>query len=254
MVDAVKSGEVSAARLDEAVRKILRWKARLGLLRSRVVDVSRVASLVGAPENLAVAQQIADDGVALVRDGDGLLPLKTAPGAEGGLPYLTSVETRNRLVVVVLSRDVRGLSGRIFGREVRRRVPDANVVFLDSRTAAGAMDEVLRAAEEAEAVVVATFVAPEPGAAGAESGAGDPAGQLLQALLEHVADKTVVAAVGSPYVAQAFPQIRSYLCTFSSVAVSERSAVRALFGEIPTRGRLPVTIPGVAARGDGITR
>ena len=64
----------------------------------------------------------------------------------------------------------------------------------------------------------------------------------------------MVAAVGSPYVAQVFPQIRSYLCTFSSVAVSERSAVRALFGEIPTRGRLPVTIPGVAVRGDGITR
>jgi beta-N-acetylhexosaminidase len=254
MVDAVKSGEVSTVRLDEAVLKILRWKSRLGLPRSRIVDVGRVASLVGAPENVAVAQQIADDGVALVRDETGLLPLRAAPGAEGGLPYLTSVETRNRIVVLVLSRDVRGLSGRIFGREFRRRVPDANVIFLDPPTAAGATDEVLQAAEEAEAVVVAAFVAPEPGAAGAESGAGDPAGRLLQALLEQAADKTVVAAVGSPYVAQAFPQMRSYLCTFSSVAVSERSAVRALFGEIPTRGRLPVTIPGVAERGDGITQ
>jgi beta-N-acetylhexosaminidase len=252
MVDAVRIGEVPTARLDEAVLKILRWKARLGLPGSRVVDVSRVASLVGAPDNVAVAQQIADDAVALVRDEDGLLPLKAAPGAEGGLPYLVSVQTRNRIVVVVLSRDVRGLSGRVFGREFRRRVPDANIVFLDPRTAAGATDEVLQAAEKAEVVVVAAFVAPEPGAAGAEAGDGDPAGRLLQVLLERAADKTVVAAVGSPYVAQAFPQIRSYLCTFSSVAVSERSAVRALFGEIPTRGRLPVTIPGVAGRGDGI--
>jgi beta-N-acetylhexosaminidase len=254
LVDAVKSGEVPTARLDEAVLKILTWKARLGLPRSRVVDVSRVASLVGVPENVVLAQQIADDGVALVRDETGLLPLKPAPGAEGGLPYLTSVQTRNRIVVVVLSRDVRGLSGRIFARELRRRVPDANVVFLDPRIAGGATDEVLRAAEEAEAVVVAAFVAPEPGATGAEADSGDPAGRLLQALLERAADKTVVVAVGSPYVAQAFPQIRSYLCTFSSVAVSERSAVRTLFGEIPTRGRLPVTIPGVAERGDGIAR
>ena len=60
--------------------------------------------------------------------------------------------------------------------------------------------------------------------------------------------------VGSPYVAQGFPQIKSYLCTFSSAAVSERSAVRALFGEIPYRGRLPVTIPGVAERGAGVSR
>jgi beta-N-acetylhexosaminidase len=202
---------------------------------------------------VAVAQQIADDAVVLVRDEAGVLPLEATATAEGGLPYLTTTETRDRLLVVVLSRDIRGLSGRTFGREIRRRVPDANVVFLDKRIAAGAMDEVLRAADEAEAVVVAAFFAPEPGAAEADASGGDPAGRLVQAILDRAADKTVVAAVGSPYVAQAFPQIRSYLCTFSAVAVSERSAVRALFGEIPMRGRLPVTIPGVAVRGDGIT-
>jgi len=254
MVQAVESGEVATARLDEAVLKILRWKATLGLHRTRVVDVSRVASLVGRPEDAAVAQQIADDAVALVRDEAALLPLEATPAGEGRLPYLTTIETTNRFVVIVLSRDVSGPWGRVFGREVRRRVPDANVVLLDQRTAAGATDELLRSVEEAETVVVAAFVAPEPGEAEAGAGRGDPAGQLLEQLLDRAADKTVVVAAGSPYVAQAFPQIRSYLCTFSSAAVSEGSAVRALFGEIPTRGRLPVTIPGVAERGEGITR
>lgn len=255
MVEAVKSGEVSTARLDEAVLKILRWKAGLGLHRTRVVDVSKVPTLVGRPEDAALAQQIADDAVTLVREEGALLPLKAAPAAEGGLPYLTSsVETRNRLVAVVLSRDVGGPWGRVLGREVLRRVPDANVVVVDQATAAGATDDILRAVEEAEAVVVAAFVAPVPGEAEAGAGESDPAGRLLQQILERAADKTVVVAAGSPYVAQAFPQIRSYLCTFSSAAISETSAVRALFGEIPMRGRLPVTIPGVAARGDGITQ
>jgi beta-N-acetylhexosaminidase len=254
MVAAVKSGEISTARLDEAVLKILRWKAGLGLHRTRVVDVAQVAQRVGRPEDAARAQQIADDAVTLVRDGGNVLPLAASPPAEGGLPYLTSVQTRNRLVTVVLSRDVSGPWGRVFGREVRRRVPDANVIMLDRRTAAGATEEVLRAAQEAEAVVVAAFVAPEPGEAEAGAGHADPAGRLLQQILDQAADKTVVVATGSPYVAQAFPRIRSYLCTFSSAAVSERSAVKAVFGEIPTRGRLPVTIPGIAARGDGITR
>ncbi len=140
MVDAVKSGEVDVARVDEAVLKILRWKAGLGLHQSRFVDVSQVASLVGTPENVAVGQQIADDAVALVRDEAGVLPLEHTPTTAGGLPYLTTTGTRNRLVVVVLTPDVRGLSGRVFSREVRRRVPDANVVFLDQRTAAGATD------------------------------------------------------------------------------------------------------------------
>ncbi len=253
MVAAVKSGEISTARLDEAVLKILGWKAGLGLHRSRVVDVAQVPALVGRPEDAAVAQQVADDAVALVRDAADVLPLQAAPAADGGLPYLTAVETRNRLVTVVLSRDASGPWGRVLGREIRRRVPDARVVVLDRGTAGGAAEEVLRAVEEAEEVVVAAFVAPEPGEAKAGAGHGDPTGRLLQQILDRAGDKTVVVAAGSPYVAQAFPGIRSYLCTFSSAAVSERSAVRALFGEIPTRGRLPVTIPGVAARGEGIT-
>jgi beta-N-acetylhexosaminidase len=187
-----------------------------------------------------------------VRDDASLLPLEAAPVAGGGLPYLTSAETRNRLVVVVLSPDVSGPWGRVFGREVRRRVPDANVVVLDRKTARGATEDVLGAADEAEAVVVAAFVAPEPGEAEADTGPGDPVGRLLEQLLDRAGEKTAVVAAGSPYVAQPFPGIRAYLCTFSNAPVSERSAVRALFGEIPTRGRLPVTIPGVAHRGDGI--
>jgi beta-N-acetylhexosaminidase len=42
------------------------------------------------------------------------------------------------------------------------------------------------------------------------------------------------------------------MCTFSNATVSEVAAIKALFGEIPIRGHLPVTIPNVAQRGTGI--
>jgi beta-N-acetylhexosaminidase len=51
-----------------------------------------------------------------------------------------------------------------------------------------------------------------------------------------------------------FPEVQNYLCTYSFTTVSELSAIRALFGEIAIRGRLPVSIPGVARRGVGIDR
>ena len=59
-------------------------------------------------------------------------------------------------------------------------------------------------------------------------------------------------ALGSPYLLRNFPDVTAYLATFSSVPPSEIAAVKALWGEIPIRGRLPVSIPGMAAYGDGI--
>jgi beta-N-acetylhexosaminidase len=76
----------------------------------------------------------------------------------------------------------------------------------------------------------------------------------LQSILDHAAAKTALIAVGSPYLAQDFPSVQNYLCTFSSAPVSEASAVKALFGEIPIRGHLPVSIPNIAERGAGIER
>jgi beta-N-acetylhexosaminidase len=58
--------------------------------------------------------------------------------------------------------------------------------------------------------------------------------------------------MGSPYPILKFPGIHSYLCTFSPVATSERAVARALFGEIGIHGKLPVTLPEIAKRGDGI--
>jgi beta-N-acetylhexosaminidase len=60
--------------------------------------------------------------------------------------------------------------------------------------------------------------------------------------------------VGNPYLAENFPKVENYMCTFSNASVSEIAAVKALFGEIPIRGRLPVSIPNIASRGAGLDR
>jgi len=82
----------------------------------------------------------------------------------------------------------------------------------------------------------------------------DATGTLLQAVLDHAAEKTAVVAMGNPYLASDFPKVENYMCTFSNATVSEVSAIKALFGEIPIRGHLPVTIPNVAQRGAGMER
>jgi beta-N-acetylhexosaminidase len=254
MLKAVQSGEISKERLDRSVLKILKIKASLGLNEAREVDVNAVGTIVGKPENLTIGQQIADSAVTLVRDNGKVLPLKSKGTVKGGLPYMTKEETHNNVVAVLFSDDVRSDSGRAFAREVRVRVPDARVIYVDPRIAAGMSDDVLKAVNEAQTVIAAVYVIPSAGRAGNMVTMTDATGKLIQQVLDRVASKTVVVAMGNPYLAQDYPQVENYMCTFSNATVSEVAAAKALFGEIPIHGHLPVTIPNVAQRGSGIER
>ena len=267
MVQAVKSGEIPRQRLDSSVRKILALKASLELEKARLVDLSQLPKKIGKPENLAFGERVADEAVTLVRDNGLVLPLHatataSATGTTGtALPYQSVVEVRNRLVVVIFSEDLRTESGRMLERQILARVPDAHVIYVDTRTAAGMTADTLAAVDAAEHVVAAVYVIPTAGRAIAAAGGlknsvsmADANATLLSAILEHAGPRTAVVAMGNPYLAQDFPAVQNYLCTFSNATVSEVAAVKALFGEIATHGHLPVTIPGIAPRGAGLER
>ena len=254
MLQAAQSGEISRERLDRSVLKILKTKASLGLEDARLVDTSAIAKVVAKPSNLAFGQQVADDAVTLVRDNGKVLPLKSKGTAKGGLPYTTKEATGNQVVAVLFSDDVRTDSGHAFAREFRERIPDAHIIYVDPRIAAGMSDEVLKAVDEAQSVVAAVYVVPSGGKIDNSVAMADATGVLLQQLLNHAGEKAAVIAMGNPYLAADFPQIGTYMCTFSNATVSETAAVKALFGEIMIHGHLPVSIPNVAARGTGIER
>jgi beta-N-acetylhexosaminidase len=245
LLEAVRRGEISEERIDRSVRRILRAKASVGLHRARLTDVDALERIVAHPENAALAQQMADDALTLVRDNGKVLPLR--PGG--------------RLVAVLFTDHVRAESGRALERALRQRAPGATIIYVDPRLTAALTPEVLAAIEPAEAVVAAIYVVPSAGRGILVNGElvntvslPEPQAALLRLMLERAAAKTAVVALGSPYVGSDFPQLQNYLCTFSNVTTSETSAVKALFGEIPLRGRLPVTVPNLAERGAGLQR
>ena len=262
VLQAVESGEISRPRLDQSVRKILELKASLGLNKARLADLGQLSSQMAKPENLATGQRIADEAITLVRDNGKVIPLQSFGTPVAGLPYQAMTEERNRLVAVIFSDDLRTDSGRMLEREILARVPDARVIYVDARSAAGMKPSVVEAVEAAEHVIAALYVVPVAGKAMRAAGGGltntvamdNATGALLTAILDRAASRTVVLAMGNPYMIQDFPAIENYVCAFSNATVSETAAVKAIFGEIPIRGHLPVTIPGIASRGDGVER
>jgi len=163
---------------------------------------------------------------------------------------------------VIFSDDLRTDSGRMLERQILARVPDARILYLDARSAVGLKPTVVEAVEAAGNVIAAVYVVPNAGRALRAAGGGlmntvamdSATGSVLTAILDRAAQHTVVLAMGNPYVVQDFPAIENYVCAFSNVTVSETAVVKAIFGEIPISGHLPVTIPGIASRGEGLQR
>jgi len=116
---------------------------------------------------------------------------------------------------------------------------------------------VLKAVGQARVVVVAVYIVPSAArskkvAHGEKHPASLPAptSSLLERILGLAAEKAVVLAMGNPYLADDFPAIQNYICTFSNVTVSEVSAARALFGEIPMPGQMPVNLTSAVRKGE----
>ena len=73
-----RSGEIPAARLDDAVRRILRVKMRAGLFGAPAPSKRNVGGrfeLIGAPEHRAVARQAVRESLVLLKNNGHVLPL-----------------------------------------------------------------------------------------------------------------------------------------------------------------------------------
>ena len=234
VVAAVEGGRLTRQRIETSVIKLLAAKERLGLDRKRFVDLDAIGDIVNSPEANEKAQEIADRAVTAVRNGSNLLPL--------------AVPERACFVVMPESRFSAG--GQVFTLEVRKREPKAAIVSLDPSMPRQVLDETLGGLAGCESYIVAAFAS-----VGANRGSVGLLGELPHAVeaLEASGKPVALVALGSPYLLRNFPGVTAYLATFSTVPPSEIAAVRALFGEMNIRGRLPVTIPGLAKYGDGLT-
>jgi beta-glucosidase-like glycosyl hydrolase len=240
---ALERGEIAMDALDRSVERILQAKARLGLHRARTVDVEAVPASVGGRAHEAVAVEIASRAITLLKDERGQVPL--------ALPQ----QARVLLLSVVDSAGGwrEAAPGRVLIPELRKRLPGLTAVEVTDRTTTSELDLLRAMAKGADAVVAATFTR-----------ASDPSGRLglspgQQSLLEALARDDarrplVVVALGSPYVGALGAKLPAVLVTYEVGDAPEAAAVRALCGEAPIGGRLPVSLPGLFAAGHGLDR
>lgn len=96
----VQEGRVTKSQIDEAVRRILEAKFKLGLFENPYVDESRVAAIHNNPEHRRLARVAAQRSMVLLRNEGNLLPLAK------GDPKVSSIAVIGPLADS--KRDIRG--------------------------------------------------------------------------------------------------------------------------------------------------
>ena len=212
VLSAIEKGEISEARLDGSVERVLRLKERLGLLDDPFVDVAAVADALGTDEDLAVAEAVGEASVTILRDQRDWLPLPdrwsilvTGPKHEGSPALVGTL--------------------REAGHQVATRWVPADASKARIRGA-------VRQAQDHDATIVVTV----------GLGLSRQQRRLVEGLL--ATGRPVVVVYGrSPYEAAWFPEAPAQIATYSDVPVSMRGLGRIIAGEAAATGTLPVRVP-----------
>lgn len=218
---AVADGELTEARIDESVRRILTLKHKRGLLSWTPLDPGAAERTVGQPAHRRAAQGVTDRTVTAIRNDAGLLPY---PGT-GKSVLVTGWNSSvyNNVPALAGSLAARGASASAL---VTNLPTDAQITA--AVTAAGTTD----------LTVVLTSRAWDTTTA-------DPGGRqqaLIRALVA-TGRPVVVVAVRDPYDIAHLPGVTTYLSTYSFTAVAMESLAKVLLGVTAPHGRLPVPIP-----------
>jgi beta-N-acetylhexosaminidase len=234
--EAVAKGEITEARIDASVERILRAKAALGLNVNRAVDLREVDRVMSNPRFNEIAQQIADRSITLVRDEQRRLPL----------------DPNGRLLNITFTDEDDPAITKVFVDELRSRAPQTESLLLDLHTTESNVSHLLTLLDEVKFDAVIFSVAVR-----ARSGKGSvalpPIGKRLSdELIKRKLPLTVIS-FGNPYLLATMPDAPSYLLAYSPFAVSQRAAAKAVFGAIEIGGKLPVAIPGLYPRGHGLS-
>jgi len=223
---AVRKGEISEARLDASVLRVLELKARRGLLDEPYTSGRAVDRTVGTRAHAATAARIADRTTTLITNRGGLLPLSrrrhhrllvvgvdpAAPTGTGGPP------------TAVLARALDGLGFTAKALSTGTgSAPDPSP---------GRIDEAVAAARGRDAVIVLTR--------DVDAGSGQ---RRLVSELSATGMPVVQVAIKDPYdIAQLGDDPGASLATYGWTDVEVRAAARVIAGKRKPRGRLPVPV------------
>lgn len=247
--ELLRSRKLSTSTIDEAVRRILRIKFRLGLFEHPYADAARESSTLMSSKHLAAAREIAARSMVLLKNDRETLPL--------------SKEVKSIAVIGPLADNQKDMLGSWTGDGEEKdavtllagikatvsratKINYAKGCDIDSASLEG-IDEAVRAARNSEVVIVAVGEsAAMSGEASSRSSLDLPGRQLdlLKALQAAGKPLVVVLMNGRPLTINWMAEnTAAILETWFAGTQAGNAIADVLFGAVNPGGKLPVTFP-----------
>lgn len=237
VLQAVASGRIDESLVDRAVRRVLRAKYQAGLHQYRPADPIALRRHVGLPAYEALAEEIARRGVTLLRNERNVVPIR---------------DRRQRILLVTVSDGSDPDRGRSFNRRLRSETPEAFVEhrLVDRRSSRDDLEDILDVANSFDLIVVQAYISVRTGSG--LIGLLEREQHLLNELLDK-RPPSIVISFGNPYIVADLENPDVYIAAYDGSEAMIRAVADGLFGRIGFSGKLPVTIPGKHAYGDGLS-
>jgi beta-N-acetylhexosaminidase len=235
LLHAVRSGHIPSDRFESALWRLLEAKAGC-VSKLPLIDAERAEREVGSAEHKRRALELARRTITVVRDETNLLPLARDLGQR--LVVLSPLGSSQTMMEKWTS------GGSALGAAILERAPGAVEIAVDYPVSQTTLSQIERAVDGATVIVLGTLNA------------------ILDADQVHLAtmlrDRTphaalVAVALRTPYDLLQMTWIGTFVCAYTSVEPSVVALAEVLFGETPAVGRLPIELPGLYARGHGLS-
>jgi beta-N-acetylhexosaminidase len=190
--------------------------------------------VVGCAEHQALAAELARRSITLVRDDEGLLPLK--PSADARIAVIQSMPAN------LTPADTSSTVTPTLASALRRRLAGVEEILLPAAPGEADIAGLGDRLAAFDLVLVGTFAAHL-----------QPAQAALAETVLASGKPTVTVALRTPWDLRAYPSARTHVCSYGIQPPSMEALAAALLGESPFVGRLPVDIAGLYPRGHGMS-
>lgn len=225
---AASRGLIESAEVAASFKRVINLKSWLAKQDQPGLDV------VGCAQHRQLETLIAEKSITLVRNDSNLLPIKPPDGA--------SIAVLMPQPSGLTPADTSSFVTPMLAEAVRNYYPKVDEYLFDQKPQLVDIASLRERLGEYDLLIVGTT-----------SANLQPEQASLVNSLSQSGVPIITVALRTPYDLCSYPLSMTHICTFGIQSASMDALAAALFGEIPFQGKLPVSIPGEAACGHGLT-